>query len=84
MSVFVGIYRTSQRWGCVLCWSQCSTNAANRLSLNYHSHRTTTLALEVCICVHNMVPQQTWQHVLRIDLFVYLGRNEKKNARREN
>lgn len=71
------------KMGALCAESLCSTNAGNRLSL-YHSHRTTTLALEVCVCVHNTALQQTWDHFLRIDLFVYLGRNEKKNARREN
>lgn len=69
---------------CVSCCYQLGADASNGMSLNYHSCGTTTLIMEVWVYVHKWYLRfgsTIWRLVC---VFVYLGRNEKKNARRES
>lgn len=85
MSVFVCISRTSQAELGYWFRGSLNTDVSNREKLSYHCYGPSTFIIELCVYVHNVHLSRFGIIFQRfICLFICIGRNAKKNARREN
>lgn len=83
ISIFVCISRTSQAELGHRFHGSVGTDASDREKLNYHCYGPSTFVTELCIYVHDVrLSRTSFQRF--ICMFICVGRNEKKNARREN